>query len=57
LVSVSQIRDNLRENGVDGRIILKYILQKEECETVEWIQISQELFDHFNNNFLGSSIL
>jgi hypothetical protein len=34
-------RENLRDIGVDGRQILKLILEK-DCEDVDWIHLAED---------------
>jgi hypothetical protein len=33
-----------QDMGIDGNIILKWILQKRRCEAVDWIELAQDMF-------------
>jgi len=35
------VRDNMEDTDVDGRIISEYILQKWGCEDANWIHLAQ----------------
>jgi len=35
-------RDHLEDLGVDGRIILSWIIQEVGCEGTEWIHLAQD---------------
>jgi len=35
-------RDHLQDLGADQRTILKWILKRWECESMDWIELSQE---------------
>jgi hypothetical protein len=35
-------RDNLEYPGLDGKIILKYIIKEVECRVIEWIELAQD---------------
>jgi hypothetical protein len=41
LVEISEGKNHLRDLGIDGRIILKWILDKKGM-SVEWINVAQE---------------
>jgi len=35
-------RDSLEYPGLDGKIILKYIIKKVVCRAIEWIELAQD---------------